>query len=118
MAAKGITPKQIKKWTAGGRSYEECKPGRCLLWVISGLRHPSFDVRFTPNSGHQAVGLRCPLCANRRHYSIMWSAATSIDCGTAMPSARAVTALMVSSNLSNCTTGRSAGFAPLRMRPA
>ncbi len=31
MAAKGITPKQIKKWTAGGRSYEECKKLTALL---------------------------------------------------------------------------------------
>ena len=34
------------------------------------------------------------------------------------PSALAVLRLMTSSNLVGCTTGRSAGFAPLRMRPA
>jgi hypothetical protein len=34
-----------------------------------------------------------------------------------MPSMRAVCALMTSSNLADCTTGKSAGLAPLRMRP-
>src|SRR3974390_1632153 len=33
------------------------------------------------------------------------------------PSAFAVLRLMTSSNLATCTTGRSAGFSPLRMRP-
>ena len=26
------------------------------------------DVRFAPESGHQAVRLRCPLCANNGHH--------------------------------------------------
>jgi hypothetical protein len=34
------------------------------------------------------------------------------------PSILAVWALMTNSNLVDCTTGKSAGFAPLRMRPA
>jgi hypothetical protein len=34
------------------------------------------------------------------------------------PSIPAVWALMISSNLLDCTTGRSAGFALLRIRPA
>src|SRR5262249_31859578 len=38
--------------------------------------------------------------------------------GTSRPSMNAVCALMMSSNLLDCTTGNSAGFAPLRMRPA
>ena len=38
--------------------------------------------------------------------------------GTSRPSARAVTRLMTNSNLVACTTGRSAGFAPLRTWPA
>jgi hypothetical protein len=33
------------------------------------------------------------------------------------PSILAVSALMTSSNLDACTTGKSAGLAPLRMRP-
>src|SRR5215475_2017934 len=38
--------------------------------------------------------------------------------GTVRPSIRAVAVLITSSNLVACTTGKSAGFAPLRMRPA
>src|SRR5262249_9266953 len=38
--------------------------------------------------------------------------------GISRPSIRAVWWLMPSSNLLDCTTGKSAGFAPLRIRPA
>ena len=51
------------------------------------------------------------------YYSITSSAAISRDCGTARSSILAVCALMTSSNLLACTTGKSAGFAPFRMRP-
>src|SRR5262249_54641015 len=50
-------------------------------------------------------------------HSITSSAATSSLSGTVMPSIRAVWWLMTSSNLVDCSTGNSAGFAPLRMRP-
>ena len=36
----------------------------------SGLRHPSFDVCFTPESGHRAARLSCPLSANSGHRSV------------------------------------------------
>src|SRR5215831_1929608 len=51
-------------------------------------------------------------------YSITSSAATSNVCGTLRPSVLAVLRLMTNSNLVDCMTGRSAGFVPLRMRPA
>src|SRR5262249_33660631 len=50
-------------------------------------------------------------------HSITSSAATSSLSGTEMPSILAVSTLMTSSNLLDCTTGKSAGLAPLRMRP-
>ena len=50
-------------------------------------------------------------------YSITSSAVASSDDGTVRPRMRAVTTLMTSSNLVACTTGKSAGFSPLRMRP-
>jgi hypothetical protein len=64
------------------------------------------------------------LCANRRQsasqqttaYSTTSSAVASSEGGTVRPSARAVGMLMTKSNLVDCTTGRSAGLAPLRMR--
>jgi len=50
-------------------------------------------------------------------HSITSSAVASSFSGTVRPSILAVSALMTSSNFVDCTTGRSAGFAPLRMRP-
>src|ERR1700692_2036937 len=50
-------------------------------------------------------------------HSITSSAMASSPDGTSMPSARAVCRLMTNSNLVDCTTGRAAGLAPLRMRP-
>ena len=55
---------------------------------------------------------------SRRLHSITSSARASSDGGTVRPSILAVWALMTSSNLVDCTTGKSAGLAPLRMRPA
>src|SRR5262245_41743411 len=51
------------------------------------------------------------------HHSITSSARASNDGGTSMPSAFAVLRLMTNSNLVGCTTGRSPGFSPFRMRP-
>jgi hypothetical protein len=51
-------------------------------------------------------------------YSMTSSASASTPAGISRPSARAVLRLMRSSTLVSCRTGRSAGFAPLRMRAA
>src|SRR5262245_26224443 len=50
------------------------------------------------------------------HHSITSSARASSVGGTSIPNARAVDTLMTSSIFVDCTTGRSAGLAPLRMR--
>jgi hypothetical protein len=50
-------------------------------------------------------------------HSITSSAATCRLTGTVSPSALAVLRFIVSPNLVGCTTGRSAGFSPLRIRP-
>src|SRR5262245_17803189 len=49
------------------------------------------------------------------HYSITWSARSSSAGGIVNPSALAVLRLITSSNLVGCSTGRSAGLAPLRI---
>src|SRR5262249_31803886 len=51
-------------------------------------------------------------------HSITSSAMASTPGGTVRPSAPAVFMLMTSSNLVGCSTGRSAGFSPFRIRPA
>ena len=52
-----------------------------------------------------------------RAYSITSSARASSVGGTSRPSAFAVLRLITSSNLVGCCTGKSAGFAPLRILP-
>ena len=84
--------------------------------------------RAKPQSTKEAHKLRSavpakrhgPLCARRGHrrYSIT-SSAVARSCGwNSSPSALAVFRLMTNSNLADCTTGRSAGFSPLIIRPA
>src|SRR5262245_7075143 len=51
-------------------------------------------------------------------HSITSSASNCSALGTSRPSALAVCRLITNSNLVDCKTGMSAGFAPLRMRPA
>jgi hypothetical protein len=58
-----------------------------------------------------------PKAGARLPYSITSSARISIDCGTVRPSSLAVLRLMTSSNRVGCSTGRSAGLAPLRILP-
>jgi hypothetical protein len=54
-------------------------------------------------------------CSRRRGYSITSSARTRMVGGTASPRDFAVLALNASSNFVGCSTGRSAGLAPLRI---
>ena len=66
---------------------------------------------------------RCCRAAEQRDelaalHSITSSAMASSDGGTVRPNMRAVVLLMTSSNLVDCTTGKSPGFAPLSTRPA
>src|SRR5262249_46651535 len=51
-------------------------------------------------------------------HSMTSSAMASMPGGMVRPSAFALLRLMINSNLESCTTGRSAAFSPLRMRPA
>jgi hypothetical protein len=71
-------------------------------------------------------GHRAPGKAERRHeepaalvehtrYSITWSARSSTDCGIVRPRALAVLRLITNSNFVGCSTGSSAGLAPLRI---
>jgi hypothetical protein len=53
--------------------------------------------------------------AGRAPYSMIWSARPSTEGGIVRPRAFAAFRLMTSSNLVGCSTGRSAGLAPLRI---
>src|SRR5262249_23368599 len=67
-------------------------------------------------SGRRAAQKRDELAA--LHHSITSSATASNLSGTSRPSALAVLRLITNSSLLGCTTGRSAGFSPLRILPA
>jgi hypothetical protein len=71
-----------------------------------------------PSRSRHAVGRFDPEAAIRLSYSTTSSARARIEGGTVRPSALAVLRLTTSSNLVGCSTGRSAGLAPLRILPA
>src|SRR5262245_47235987 len=91
----------------------------CLPFVVVGNRHkypePShpFGLRPRRERPHRrrAADQRDELAPS---HSISSSASNWIELGTSMPSALAVCMLITNSNLVDCKTGRSAGFAPLR----
>src|SRR5277367_5532924 len=78
------------------------------------------DVRFAAHSGLRSDIAPCPLgaIADMEHYSITSSAIESNPDGRVSPSDLAVFKLITNSNLVGCMTGKSAGLAPLRIRPA
>jgi hypothetical protein len=79
---------------------------------------PAEKRRFRPLAVERSYRRSRPKAGARLPYSITSSARINIDCGTVRPSALAVFRLITSSNLVGCWTGRSAGFAPLRIVPA
>src|SRR5262245_51494550 len=99
----------------------ECRKSCFQTWIILSEPHQH------PDAPHRRL-LRASRERPRSHaaeqrdelasfHSITSSAATSSLSGTVRPSILAVEALITSSNLLDCTRWRSAGFAPLRMRP-
>src|SRR5262249_54817760 len=67
------------------------------------------------DSINQQFGTQMPQGGHPPHHSITSSASSCIELGTSRPSALAVCALMTNSNLVDWKTGRSVGFAPLRI---
>jgi hypothetical protein len=74
------------------------------------------DLDVATHIGSRAVEQRAAAVGREgHHYSITWSARASIDGGIVRPSALAVLRLITSSSLMGCSTGMSAGLAPLRI---
>jgi hypothetical protein len=74
------------------------------------------NLRFTPASQWGVLfSIASNLCGFPVRYSITWSARASSVAGTSMPSVLAVLRLITSSYLVGCSTGISAGLAPLRI---
>jgi len=86
----------------------------------------SINVRSTSNTDRIDASQRTALraisrhmqCSKQHRYSITSSVRVTSVGGSVIPSAFAVFKLMTSSNFVGCCTGRSAGFSPLRIRPA
>src|SRR5262249_46253961 len=115
--------------------------GNVAPFDITEVAHPAHEflaewivVRGSRSDVSDARGLarllrgRCERTTDRRAaeqcdeiaplHSITSSASASSVGGMSRPSAFAVLTLSMNSNLVDCMTGRSAGFSPLRMRPA
>src|SRR5262249_33415279 len=69
---------------------------------------------FAADSIRQQFGTQMPQGGHPPHHSITSSARSRIDVGNSMPIALAVLRLTVSRNFVACSTGKSAGFVPLR----
>src|SRR6266403_44846 len=110
--------------------------GQGPLWVLNGPGGPEIRLPLFPRKrtqvGHPAMSVSCqyqksPVYRSTRHhdrggatpeaqnYSITSLALASNVGGICTPSAFAVLRLMTSSIIVGCSTGRSAGFAPLRI---
>jgi hypothetical protein len=96
--------------TLGQRQTSACRLPMSALSPKADIDPSASDVRFVPKADILH-------CSRNWRYSITSSAMESKPDGTSMPSARAVCKLMTNSNLVDCSTGRSAGLAPLRMLP-
>src|SRR5262249_55308108 len=79
----------------------------------SNLVHGSLP--FAADTIRQQFGTQMPQGGHPPHHSITLSARSNIPVGSSMPRALAVLRLTISSNLVACSTGRSAGLAPLRI---
>ena len=95
----------------------------CRLSHLSAAEAMSASLRKRPKCCIAAKRRYVPIadvsrCSKPSGYSITSSATLSTLSGTLRPSIVAVWALMTNSNLFDCTTSRSAGMAPLTMRPA
>src|SRR5215472_4482921 len=106
-----------------GKPVSECRQVGLRPSIIrrSGNEHPDpphYSALLRPRNNRptrRAAEKRDEVAAP--NHSITSSARASSDGGTVMPSALAVLRLMTSSNLAGCSTGKSPGFSPLRMRP-
>ncbi len=108
---------ELKNGRHGEGAQQRNKEGRSLAhlgrpWSKTKLRSQSLERRSYPRSRHDTR--RRPHRAARR----VAAGPPSKVGGISRPSVFAVLRLITNSNLVGCMTGRSAGFAPLRMRLA
>ena len=97
-----------------------CGCGRSQLGSISQRRTDRRPCPLYPQKRtlvvRSAMFAKCQKRTSDHTYSITSSAVASRDWGIVRPSSLAVLRLMTNSNFVGCSTGRSAGLAPLKMR--
>src|SRR5262249_17302929 len=101
------------------QALQERRKTRLCLLIIRGQAHEHADPPHLLRARRERPHRRA---AEQRDelaplHSIISSARASNDGGTVRPSTLAAWALITSSNFVDCMTARSAGLAPLRMRP-
>jgi hypothetical protein len=101
-------------FTRSGKSLSVDDNYRCSKGLQSTRARSHQDGADLQLTSFRAFGCAAPMAT----HSITSSARASRAGGTSRPSAFAVVKLMTSSNLVGCTTGNSAGLAPLRTLPA
>jgi hypothetical protein len=113
---RGTLPAQFPIAELAARPTEAYFP-RFRALALFGRRPAERGVRSSLPAAENLHNSGCEQIAAAQPYSITSSAVASSLSGIARSSISAVCRLMTSSNFDDCTTGRSAGFAPLRMRP-
>ena len=116
---KGADNRYVRP-TATAPHLDSTKTGLLRLTPVCSPVYPQLrtSANATGMSQQWATSGLMSTAAKFRAYSMTSSARASSVAGTSRPSILAVSALITSSNFDACTTGKSAGFAPLRMRPA
>src|SRR5258708_214111 len=107
--------------SAVGQTLPECRDNRRIVAKRPAVEEPDHRHRRLLPARRERP---CHGCTAKKRdelappHSITSSARASSLSGIVMPSALAVLRLMTRSNFVGCTTGRSPGLAPLRIRPA
>jgi hypothetical protein len=105
-------PTQLIQWSKG-------PTGQCPLWVISGYLHCNGSCPLYPPKADMCGATReCLLWANSGHrtlHSITSLARPRTESGIVKPIFFAVLRFTTKSNFVACSTGRSAGFTPLKI---
>src|SRR5262245_27850828 len=84
----------------------------CRFWIVG----PRVGNSLRENHLHLLLGNLKSKIENPKCYLITLSARYSIDCGIVRPICLAVLRFITNSNLVGCSTGKSAGLAPFRIR--
>ena len=127
--ARDVSDKETERSVRGGEEIIEIAPTSRAGWTSPHTSTGQFRAGGGNTCGSMLIcrsRAASSSCSSRKRqpfdelaacHSITSSAMDSSPGGTSMPSASAVFKLIRNSNLVACTTARSAGFSPLRIRP-